>query len=403
MKKNSKGQKPTKAASRKRKESAEGKVSEQRISGQSKPERFWIGLDLGDQESTYCVLDEAAEVVSRGKVKTREADLKRVLGGYRGSQVAMEVGTHSSWISRVLEKEGLEVVVANARKVRLITESRQKNDAKDAEDLARLLKADPKLLSPVVHRSEQAQKDLIRIRARAVMVEARTKLINAARGLAKSVGMRLKKCDADQVGTELVEDWDAETKEILTPLLTLIEGSTLTIKVYDRQITDNSEEKYPETQRLTQVPGVGTLTATTFVLTLDDKHRIKNSRQVGPLLGMTPARKQSSGSDPERGISKEGNPYVRTLLVQSAQWILSARGPDCELKRFGQRIAGIEVTPPAAKPDQHSRKRKRIAVVAVARKLGVLLHRLWVTGEDYDPFYATKKRDQAKQSPKKAA
>ena len=402
MKKNSKGQKPRKASSKK-KESPEGRACEQRSQGQTKSEKFWIGLDLGDQESTYCVLDHRAEIVSRGKVKTREADLKRVLGGYRGSQVAIEVGTHSSWISRVLEKEELEVVVANARKVRLITESRQKNDAKDAEDLARLLKADPKLLSPVVHRSEQAQKDLIRIRARAVMVEARTKLINAARGLAKSVGLRLKQCDADQVGTELVEDWDAERKEILTPLLTLMEGSTMTIKLYDRQITENSEEKYPEIERLTQVPGVGTLTATTFVLTLDDKHRMKNSRQVGPLLGMTPARKQSSQSDPELGISKEGDRYLRTLLVQSAQGILSRRGPDSELKRFGLRIAGLEVGQPAAKPDRQSRKRKKIAVVAVARKLGVLLHRLWVTGEDYDPFYATKKRNQAKAPKKRVA
>ena len=399
MKKNSKGNGAGKTSSKKKREA---KPAQACPPSSDSPERFWIGLDLGDQESTYCVLNHTAEVVARGKVKTQEAALKRVLGGYRGSSVAMEVGTHSSWISRLLEREGLEVVVANARKVRLITESRQKNDEKDAEDLARLLKADPKLLSPVVHRSEAAQKDLIRIRARAAMVEARTKLINAARGLAKSVGQRLKKCDADQVGTELVEDWDTERKELLTPLLTLIEGSTMTIKVYDQQITANSEEKYPETERLKQVPGVGPLTAATFVLTLDDKHRIQSSRQVGPLLGMTPARKQSSGSDPELGINKEGDRYLRTLLVQDAQWILSRKGPDCELKRFGQRIAGIDVTRPAAKPDKQSKKRKKIAVVAVARKLGVLLHRLWVTGEKYDPFYATKKKNQAP-APQKAA
>lgn len=286
--------------------------------------------------------------------------------------------------------------MANARKVQLITASQHKNDEKDAEDLARLLKADQKLLSPIVHRSEEAQKDLLRIRGRAGIVETRTKLINMARGLAKTMGKRLGACDADQMGEKQVEGWEPELVEILTPLLTLIECCAMTIQTYDEKIKENSEEKYPETRRLTQVPGVGTLTATAFVLTLDDKNRIKQSRQVGPLLGMTPARRQSSGSDPELGISKEGDRYLRTLLVQGAQWIMSGRGPDCELKRFGQKIAGIDPANPGMKKDKKSRKRKKIAVVAVARKLGVLLHRLWVTGEKYDPFYATKQKGKGK-------
>ena len=355
-------------------------------------ERYWIGLDLGDQVSTYCVLDGAGEIVARGKVRTRAADLKRVLGVYKGSRLAMEVGTHSAWVSRVLEAEGLRVVVANARKVQLITESQHKNDDKDAEDLARLLRADPKLLSPIVHRGEEAQKDLTRIRARAGIVGARTKLINMARGLAKSMGKRLKSCDADAMGLKQVEGWEPQWAEILTPLLALIEATTLIIQGYDDQIEKCSEEKYPETKLLRQIPGVGALTATTFVLTLDDKDRIKQSRQVGPMLGMTPARRQSSDSDPELRISKEGDGYMRSLLVQCAQRIMSRRGPDCELKRFGLRIAGIDPQRPVTKKDSKSRKRKKIAVVAVARKLGVLLHRLWVTGEVYDPFYATDRK-----------
>lgn len=371
------------------------KKAEVETKAPSEAEMFWIGLDLGDVESAYCVLNQAAEIVTRGKVKTREADLKRVLGVYEGSRLAMEVGTHSGWVSRLLTGEGIEVVVANARKVQLITASQHKSDEKDAEDLARLLKADLQLLSPIVHRSEAAQKDLLRIRGRAGIVEARTKLINMARGLAKTMGKRLGACDADQMGTEQVEGWEAGLVEILTPLLTLIRCCTVTLRTYDEKIEENSEEKYPETQRLTQVPGVGILTATAFVLTLDDKNRLRQSRQVGPLLGMTPARRQSSESDPELRISKEGDRYLRTLLVQGAQWIMSARGPDCELKRFGQKIAGIDVAKPVMKKDKQSRKRKKIAVVAVARKLGVLLHRLWVTGEEYDPFYATKRKGAA--------
>lgn len=353
-------------------------------------ERYWIGLDLGDQTSSYCVLDQTGEVTARGTVKTREADLIRVLGVYQGNQLAMEVGTHSAWVSRTLEGAGLQVLVANARKLRLITQSQHKNDEKDAEDLARLLRADPKLLSPIVHRSQEAQKDLTRIRARAGIVQARTKLINMARGLAKSMGKRLGRCAAEKMGVQQVEQWEPEMAELLRPVLTLIEACTLTIETYDEKIAENSEEKYPDTKRLRQVPGVGALTATAFVLTLDDKHRIGKSRQMGPVLGLTPARRQSSASDPELRISKEGDRYLRSLLVQCAQWMLSRRGPDCELKRFGQRVAGIDPQNPVTKKDNKSRKRKKIAVVAMARKLGVLLHRLWVSGEPYHPFYATK-------------
>jgi transposase len=345
-------------------------------------------LDLGEEMSSYCVLDDKAAVSARGKVRTRAKELKQVFGVYEGSQLAMETGTHSGWVSRMLEQEGIEVVVANARKVRLITESRQKNDDKDAEDLARLLKADRKLLSEVVHRGEEAQRDLSRIRARAGIVQVRTKLVNMVRGL----GERLAQCDADQMGVAHVEGWEAELAEVLTPALSLIQACTEVMKEYERQIQQNSEEKYPETQRLTQIPGVGTLTATTFVLTVDRKERIGKSRQMGPLLGLTPARRQSSGSDPQLRISKEGDTYLRSLLVQSAQWILSRRGPDCELKRWEQKIAGIAPGPLAARPDKQSRKRKKIAVVAVARKLGVLLHRLWVSGDKYDPFHAAKRK-----------
>ena len=181
----------------------------------SEEERYWIGLDLGDKESTYCVLDRVGEVASRGKVKMREGELKRTFGGYRGSQLAVETGTHSLWISQLISQMGVEVVVANARKVHLITKSRKKNDAQDAETLARLLKADRKLLSPIVHRSPEAQQDLLRIRARAQAVKVRTEMIKAVQGLAKSVGMRLRHGDADNRGVDQVENWEPELAEIL--------------------------------------------------------------------------------------------------------------------------------------------------------------------------------------------
>src|SRR5215472_10746009 len=149
-------------------------------------QRLTIGLDLGDRNSWYCVLDESGHIQIEQRVRTTEKSLREVFGAMPRSRIALEIGTHSPWISRLLKELGHEVIVANARKVRLIGESRKKDDRLDAQSLARLARIDPQLLSPVKHRSAQAQADLMMIRARAGLVRARTSLVNTARGLAKS-------------------------------------------------------------------------------------------------------------------------------------------------------------------------------------------------------------------------
>ena len=148
-------------------------------------QRLTIGLDLGDRNSCYCVLDEAGRIQLEQRVRTSAKALQEVFGAMPRSRVALEIGTHSPWISRLLSALGHEVIVANARKVRLIGESRKKDDRLDAQTLARLARIDPQLLCPVKHRSAQAQADLMMIRARASLVRVRTGLVNAARGLAK--------------------------------------------------------------------------------------------------------------------------------------------------------------------------------------------------------------------------
>jgi len=158
-------------------------------------QRLTIGLDLGDRNSCYCVLDEAGRIQLEQRVRTSAKALQEVFGAMPRSRVALEIGTHSPWISRLLSALGHEVIVANARKVRLIGESRKKDDRLDAQTLARLARIDPQLLCPVKHRSAQAQADLMMIRARASLVRVRTGLVNAARGLAKSYGERLLGCN----------------------------------------------------------------------------------------------------------------------------------------------------------------------------------------------------------------
>jgi transposase len=335
-----------------------------------------VGLDLGDRGSSWCAVGADGEVIARGEVVNEKQPMELFFSRIPVSRVAMEVGTHSPWVSRLVEKQGHEVIVANAHRVKLISASSNKNDRRDAEFLARLARADLKLLSPIRHRGEAAQGDLVGVRVRAQLVEMRTTAINAARGLVKSFGQRLPKCDADNLGKEHAQQLEPAIRGHVERLLEVIEGLSKQIAECDKELKKISAERYQwETAQLQQVGGVGVVTALTFVLTLDDATRFSASRDVGCFVGLRPKGKQSGASEPEMRISKEGDVYLRKLLVQCSQYILSKRGEDTDLKRWGLQIAG--------KGKKNAKKR---AVVAVARKLAVLLHRLWVSGEKYEPL-----------------
>jgi transposase len=277
-------------------------------------------------------------------------------------RIALETGMHSPWVSRLLSELGHEVIVAHARNVRLIGESRKKDDRLDARTLARLARIDPQLLCPVKHRSAKAQADLSLIRARAGLV--RTALVNTARGLAKSYGERLRGCNVRNMNPEKAEGLSPELQRALEPLLAGIESLSEGIREYNERI-----------EKLKQVKGVGTLIALTFLLTLEDAHRFRKSRDVGCYLGLQPGRRNSGQSEPQMHISKEGDPYLRTLLVQGAHHILGPFGADSDLRRWGLKLA-----------ERGGKNGKKRAIVATARKLAVLLHRLWVSGEVYEPL-----------------
>ena len=335
-----------------------------------------VGLDLGDRNSWYCVLDEPGQIRLERSVRTNAKALREVFGEMPRCRIALEIGTHSPWISRLLSELGHEVIVANARKVRLIGESRKKDDRLDAQTLARLARIDPELLYPIKHRGAQAQADLMMIRARAGLVRARTGLVNTARGLAKSYGERLQGCNVRNMNPEKAEGLSAELQTALEPLLACIESVSEQIREYNGRIEKLAQDRYPQVALLKQVKGVGTLIALTFVLTLEDPHRFRKSRDVGGYLGLQPGRRNSGQSEPQMHISKEGDPYLRTLLVQGAQHILGPFGIDCDLRRWGLRLA-----------ERGGKNGKKRAIVATARKLAVLLHHLWVSGEVYEPLH----------------
>jgi transposase len=343
-------------------------------------QQLTIGLDLGDRNSWYCVLNEAGQIQLEQRVRTQAKALQEVFGAMPRSRIALEIGTHSPWISRLLRELGHEVIVANARKVRLIGESRKKDDRLDAQTLARLARIDPELLYPVKHRSAQAQADLTMIRARAGLVRARTSLVNTARSLAKSYGERLRGCNVRNMNPEKAEDLSPELQSALEPLLAEIETVSERIAEYNDRIAALAQRSYPQVELLKQIKGVGTLIALTFVLTLEDPHRFSRSRDVGCYVGLQPGRRNSGQSEPQMHISKEGDPYLRTLLVQGAQHILGPFGDDCDLRRWGLKLA-----------QRGGKSGKKRAIIATARKLAVLLHHLWVSGEVYEPLHNSKR------------
>jgi transposase len=371
--------------------------SSKRVVKARKTDRMTIGMDLGDKKSRICMLDEAGEVIREASVATTKKGMAQTFGAMAHCRIALEVGTHSPWVSRLLKSFGHEVIVANARQVKLISQSSRKDDKLDAQMLARLARVDPQLLRPIRHRSEEAQADLITIRIRAALVEARTGLVNAARGLTKASGERLPKCDADQMGEEQLAEVPAELAETLKPLLKEVESLTERIQECDRKIEQIARDRYPETKLLRQVSGVGPLIALTFILTIEDKERFEKSRDVGCYVGLRPKRSESGERQPELRITKEGDVYLRKLLVQGAHCILKEKAPDTDLKRWGTKLA--------ARGGKNAKKRALVAVVTTGEtawstlswirrpvrlrqwpKLAVLLHHLWATGEVYEPL-----------------
>jgi transposase len=335
------------------------------------------GLDLGDKYSYLCLIDtQSGEVIEEGRLRTNPETFKRRFASERPPmRIAIEAGTHSPWVSRLLEECGHEVLVANARKLRLIYANKRKTDEIDAENLARLARVDPKLLYPLKHRGEESQAHLAIVRSREALVGSRTQLVNHVRGAVKSFGARLPKCPAVSFHNKAPEHIPEALLPALGPLLETIGSLTRRIRDYDRKLQEIAKEHYPETELLRQVEGVGTLTALTFVLTVEDPYRFEKSRSVGAYLGLVPARDQSGDRDPQRRISKEGDEMLRKLLVSGAHYILGPFGSDSDLRRHGEKIAS-----------RGGKNAKKRAVVAVARKLAVLLQSLWISGEVYEPL-----------------
>lgn len=339
-------------------------------------EMDFIGLDLSDKTGTYVVVSSEGDVIQEGQLRLTQAGLSKTFAARPPARIAIEVGGHSPWVSRALTQLGYAVTVANPRQVKLIFRSHKKNDKLDAENLARLLRMDADLLRPVRHRGAAAQADLAVLRSRDVLVRERTRLINSARSTVKAVGGRLPKCSTESFHHKVVVHLPELLKPALEPLLKMIGGLTEEIRGMTRQLEQLADDRYPETHVLRQIKGVGPITALGYVLTLEEPQRFPKSRAVGAFVGLTARQYDSGDSQPQLRITKAGDPFLRRLLVQSAQYILGPFGQDCDLRQWGLGLMR----------GSDNKILKKKAVVAVARKLAVLLHRLWLTGEVYEPL-----------------
>lgn len=350
------------------------------MSEHSKVKRV-VGLDVSDRWTTVCALGmESGETLEEGRVRSTPSGLSERFGGVGRMRIVLEVGVHSPWMSRLLARLGHEVLVANAGKVALIYGNRRKHDRVDARTLAQLARVDVRLLHPIHHRSEEAQVDLAVLRSRDTLVGARTQLINHVRGAVKPLGQRLPSCSAQSFAKKAPEALPEALRPALAPVIEQIDRLSEQIRAFDRQL-EALCRKYAVTELFRQIRGVGPLTALAYALILEDPRRFSTSRSVGAYLGLVPRMDSSGQANPQLRITKQGDGLLRRLLVSSAHYILGRHGVDSDLRRHGEKLAA-----------RGGKIAKKKAVVAVARKLATLLHRLWITGELYDPLYNAKRQ-----------
>ncbi|MES2707523.1 MAG: IS110 family transposase [Verrucomicrobiota bacterium] len=331
-----------------------------------------IGLDLGDKKHSCCVLDAQGKVLKKETIANERPALKKLAADWPEALIVMEAGTHSPWISRFFKDPGHRVLVANPRRVRAIYKAERKSDDRDAELPARIARVDEALLHPVEHGDEKQQRDMLAIKLRDAPVRSRVGIINAVRFTLKSLGHPVSNPASERFHKSVMEEVPENCQEVIRPMVEVLEKMTAQIREMEREILRLGKENYPQAEKLRQITGVGPITSLYFVLKVGNADRFGNIRDIGACLGLTPRRDQSGGTDKQLGITKCGDTYLRCLLVNAAQYIMGSFGPPGALREYGEKLRGTT-----------GREKKR-AVIAVARKLAVLMLSLWKSGNPYE-------------------
>jgi len=341
-----------------------------------------IGLDLGTKNTQCAIYASDGKRIEERKVTTNHRQVTALLDRHPGARVVMEASTASRWINNLARKLEHEVIIANPRSIPIITASVKKCDRNDARLLAELGQIRPDLLSPVLLRDDRYQEVRTLLFARMQLVKQRAALVTFVRSEVRVLGDSLPSCGTKVFASKCRALIPDSLRVALDPIFDTIQSATDGIKVYDKSIDDLGERDFPEAGVLRQVHGVGPLISLAFVATIGDPSRFRKSRTIGAYLGLVPRKAQSGKSDPALSITKCGDGYMRSLLVSAATRVLGPHGVDCDLRRFGERIAG-----------QGGKKAKARARIAVARKLGVVLHSLLRSGEVYEPLRSNPEAD----------
>lgn len=334
-----------------------------------------IGMDLGDKNHKAVRLSAGGDIVERAEVLCTPDAVRAYLELNPGALLVIETGTHCRWICRLACAMGHEVLVGNARKLRMIWASSRKNDWNDAEMLARVARADRKLLAPVRLRADGDQALMRLVKARDLLVRNRTGIVNEVRGFCKSEGQRLPKCSAESF-ERMEHELPASVRAVARPLFAVLRELKKKIALYDKMLADMTRRLHPEELGLLEpIGGVGPVTAAAFLAAIGDCGTFGDARDAGPYFGLAPKQDQSGQTDRQMRISKEGNAVVRRLLVTAANHIMGPFGKDSDLRRHGLRIA--------ERGGKNSRKR---AKVAVARKLAVVMLAVLKSRTPYNPL-----------------
>lgn len=341
--------------------------------------QLYIGIDLGDRRNVFHILNAYGECISKGKFLNTREQFISFSEQHSGAIIAIEVGTHSPWISRLLKELGHEVYIANPRKLRAIYSSNRKSDELDAQMLAKIVRLDPSLLYPIAHGSELAQQHLLQVKLRDNLVRQRVNIISSIRFSLKAMGIRLQSpkttCFAKRARAALTKD-HPNVLEMITPSLAVLDTISDQIKELEKAIQLMISKDHPEALKLMEITGVGPITALSFVLIVENPERFASSRDIGAYLGLVPKRDQSGNMDKELRISKAGDKYLRKLLVSAAQYIIGPFGKDCDLREKGLKLA-----------ERGGQRAKKKAVVAIARKLAVLMLSLLKSDQPYKAFH----------------
>lgn len=325
-----------------------------------------IAIDLHDEYSQICVMNQVRQVVMEAKVRTERGALAEFFRGRERSRVVYEAGPHALWVGELLREWGHDPVPCHARRIRLIAESRNKNDRVDAEFLARLSIADLDLIRPIQQRSRQTLDERSMTRTRATLVETQKVLRTTLRGLVKPFGLRLSSGKKTALAEAARAELSPGIRSSVDALLEVLSTLALKIRAFDKAIEELSDR--PETRRMMTIPGVGPLVSVAFRHAIEDPHRFPRE-DVAAYVGLTPSNRSSAGKSlapKDRG--RPGDPYVRSLLIQSAWTLVNSRSQS-DLAVWGRKKIA-EIGP-------------KKGAVALARKLAVLMHHLWIDDQDF--------------------